>query len=462
MKPTYLTLFFIISINFTFAQGVENPWKIYAGLNIVDVFPTGAENNFFPDQGDFFEDFTNSDHWNAGVPALGVYRTLNKGLSLGVNFAFAGITKIEGQVNRNIRYFSSDLQVKYAFFHQKALRPYVRFGGGISSFNNDASVANNIEAQKRSGTHIAATMGFDLVLTDRFGFFIETNFKNAFGDEGISHFNHSLGFSYGLGNLDQDGDGVPDSKDECIDIPGIPALNGCPDSDGDGISDSEDSCPDLPGVAAFLGCPDTDGDGIQDTQDNCIEEPGPSQNNGCPWPDQDDDGIYDKDDTCPTEAGPAENNGCPWPDTDGDGIIDKDDNCPNEPGLVQDNGCPIVTEENIQQLNTFGTQIFFQLGSSNLLGANTHASIDEIKAFMDKDERIELIIEGHTSSDGAAAYNQRLSEQRAASVRARLIELGIAPHRLESVGYGESRPIETNETDAGRARNRRVEFKPKN
>ncbi len=64
------------------------------------------------------------------------YRTLNKGLSLGVNFAFAGITKIEGQVNRNIRYFSSDLQVKYAFFYQKALRPYVRLGGGISSFNN--------------------------------------------------------------------------------------------------------------------------------------------------------------------------------------------------------------------------------------------------------------------------------------------------------------------------------------
>ena len=71
------------------------------------------------------------------------------------------------------------------------------------------------------------------------------------------------------------------------------------------------------------------------------------------------------------------------------------------------------------------------------------------------------MIEGHTSSDGDASENLILSEKRAASLRKRLIELGIAPHRLESIGYGDTRPIETNDTSEGRARNRRVEFKAK-
>lgn len=373
---------------------------------MVDLFPTGEENPFFPNQGGFSEDFGNSDHWNVGVPAIGVYRTIKKDLSLGINFAFAGVTKIEGQSNRNLRYFSSDLQLKYAFFRDKAFSPYARLGAGVSSFNNDASTANNITAEKRSAGHWVGTFGIDLKLTEKFGFFLETNFKNAFGDEGIPHFNHSLGFSYGLGTYDSDQDGVPDNRDECVNTPGLQALNGCPDKDGDGIRDSEDNCPE--------------------------------------------------------EAGPEDNKGCPWPDRDNDGVLDKDDTCPDEAGLAEDNGCPVVTKEIIEQLNIAGGQIYFQVGSSRLTGATIHASIQRIKSFMDADERIELIIEGHTSSDGSAVRNLRLSEERANSLRARLIELGIAPHRLEAEGYGETRLIATNDTDTGRSRNRRVEFKPKN
>ena len=462
MKPTYILTLFLVVTTAVMAQRPDTPWQLNAGLNVVDLFPTGGENIFFPDQGGFFEDFLKSDHWNAGVPAIGVYRTLNKDLSLGINFAFAGITKIEGQANQNLRYFSSDLQLKYAFFRDKPFSPYARLGAGVSSFNNDASVVNNITAQKRSAGHWVSSIGFDVKLTDKFGFFLETNFKSAFGDEGISHFNHSLGFSYGLGTLDSDQDGVPDNRDECVNTSGLIALNGCPDEDGDGIRDSEDECPDIAGLAAFMGCPDTDNDGIQDTEDNCPEEAGPDDNQGCPWPDSDNDGVLDKDDSCPEEAGPEDNKGCPWPDQDNDGVIDKDDACPDEAGLAEDSGCPVVTKEIIEQLNIAGGQIYFQVGSSRLIGATTHASIQRIKSFMDADERIELIIEGHTSSDGAATSNLRLSEERAASLRNRLIELGIAPHRLEAVGYGETRPIATNDTEAGRSRNRRVEFKPKN
>lgn len=462
MKPTYITLLFMVVTTALMAQRHDTPWQINAGLNAVDIFPTGGENTYFPNQGGFFEDFTNTNHWNAGVPSIGVYRTLKENLSVGVNFAFAGVSKIEGAANHNLRYFSSDLQLKYAFLRSKHLSPYARLGAGISSFNNDASIANNITAEKRSAGHWVGSIGLDLLLTDKFGFYVETNFKSAFGDQGISHFNHSIGFSYGLGILDRDGDGTPDSEDECIDEPGIASLNGCPDRDGDGIKDSEDQCPDTPGIKEFMGCPDTDMDGIQDKEDDCPEEAGPVENNGCPFQDADGDGVFDKDDACPTEEGPVENDGCPWPDTDGDGVLDKDDVCPDEAGLVDDRGCPVVTQERIQQLNFIGAQIFFQVNNSNLQGAGTNASILEIKKFMETDERIELIIEGHTSSDGAAAHNLRLSEERAASVRTRLIQLGIAPDRLESVGYGETRPIETNDTAEGRARNRRVEFKSKN
>jgi OOP family OmpA-OmpF porin len=433
MKPTYISLLFMVVSTALMAQRHDTPWQINAGLNAVDIFPTGKGNIYFPNQGGFFEDFTNTDHWNAGVPSIGVYRTLKENLSFGVNFAFAGVSKIEGTTNRNLRYISSDVQLKYAFLRSKHLSPYARLGAGISSFNNDASISNNITAEKRSAGHWVGSIGLDLLLIDKFGFYVETNFKSAFGDQGIPHFSHSIGFSYGLGVLDRDGDGTPDSEDECIDEPGIASLNGCPDRDGDGIKDSEDQCPDKPGIKEFMGCPDTDMDGIQDKEDDCTEE-----------------------------AGPLENNGCLFQDVDYDGVFDKDDICPDEPGLVEDKGCPVVTQESIQQLNFIGAKIFFQVNNSRLQGAGTNESILEIKKFMETDERIKLIIEGHTSSDGAAAHNLRLSEERAASVRTRLIQLGIAPNRLESVGYGETRPIETNDTAEGRSRNRRVEFKPKN
>lgn len=227
MKPTYILGLFLAVSTALFAQRPDTPWQINAGLNVVDLFPTGEEKSFFPQSRWFFEDFGNSDHWNVGVPAIGVYRTIKKDLFLGINFAFAGVTKIEGQSNRNLRYFSSDLQLKYAFFRDKAFSPYARLGAGVSSFNNDASAANNITAEKRSAGHWVGTFGFDLKLTEKFGFFLETNFKNTFGDEGIPHFNHSLGFSYGLGTLDSDQDGVPDKDDNCPDE-AANTDSGCP------------------------------------------------------------------------------------------------------------------------------------------------------------------------------------------------------------------------------------------
>jgi hypothetical protein len=82
--------------------------------------------------------------------------------------------------------------------------------------------------------------------------------------------------------VDSDNDNIPDEEDECPNIPGPAATNGCPDSDGDGIPDHLDDCPTVPGIVQFKGCPDTDFDGIPDNRDVCPYEAGPASNNGCP------------------------------------------------------------------------------------------------------------------------------------------------------------------------------------
>lgn len=84
--------------------------------------------------------------------------------------------------------------------------------------------------------------------------------------------------------------------------------------------------------------------------------------------------------------------------------------------------------------------------------------INEIAALMKQHPEIKFSIEGHTDSDGDDAFNQTLSEQRAATVEAALKKLGIASERLSSKGWGESKPIDNNSTPEGKANNRRVEF----
>ncbi|MGV6807561.1 MAG: OmpA family protein [bacterium] len=85
---------------------------------------------------------------------------------------------------------------------------------------------------------------------------------------------------------------------------------------------------------------------------------------------------------------------------------------------------------------------------------------DELQAVasaMKEHDDILLVLEGHTDSRGSDEYNQDLSQRRAAAVKKKLVsDYGIPGGRISTVGYGESRPVDTNETDEGRQRNRRV------
>jgi OOP family OmpA-OmpF porin len=90
------------------------------------------------------------------------------------------------------------------------------------------------------------------------------------------------------------------------------------------------------------------------------------------------------------------------------------------------------------------------------LTAESRPVLDGVAAGLKNHPRVKVEIQGHTDSVGADAYNLKLSQRRAESVRAYLISDGVSDEQLVAKGYGESQPIASNKTDEGRAKNRRV------
>ena len=210
---------------------------------------------------------------------------------------------------------------------------------------------------------------------------------------------------------------------------------------------------------------DRDSDGIVDTDDACPDDAGPKTDdpatNGCP--DRDKDTVPDKLDACPDVPGvktdDPKTNGCP-PDRDKDGILDGDDACPDEPGPPnpdpKKNGCPMaaIAADQVK----IRDQIKFRFDSAELDPASDpilQAVSDLLAAHT---EIVRVRIEGHTDNKGVAPYNLSLSQRRAASVQKWLVAHGIEAKRLDSQGFGLTKPIDDNNTEEGRRNNRRVEF----
>jgi OmpA-OmpF porin, OOP family len=227
-----------------------------------------------------------------------------------------------------------------------------------------------------------------------------------------------------------------------------------PDTDGDGVYDDMDKCPGTPaGVKVDAdGCPlDSDGDGVYDDMDKCPGTPmGVTVDaDGCPL-DSDGDGVYDDLDKCPEtpQNVTVDADGCPL-DSDNDGVYNYKDKCPNTPEGARVNavGCWTLGD------------VLFDTDKSNIKPLMAHI-LNEVVDVLNSNPGMKLEVQGHTDSRGTKTYNQTLSEKRADSVKRYLVEKGIAPSRLTSIGYGETLPMDSNDTDEGMANNRRVELTP--
>ena len=208
--------------------------------------------------------------------------------------------------------------------------------------------------------------------------------------------------------------------------------------------------------------PDKDGDKVPDFQDRCPDTPGPVENQGCPWPDKDGDKVPDHLDKCPDVPGLVENQGCPA-DRDGDGVPDAEDKCPDEAGPAENQGCPkkMTETDNIRVTDNaimLKKQINFATNRFDI-PPDSYGILNDIVKVLQENKTWRIAIEGHTDNRGGRPKNMKLSQARADSVRQYLISHGIDADRLTSTGYGPDRPIGSNTTNEGRAKNRRTEFR---
>ncbi|MEQ8421476.1 MAG: OmpA family protein [Arenibacter algicola] len=402
----------IVGFNNVQAQDENNPWQVSFGANAIDVFPTEDYSSF----GNEF--FNATDHWNIlpSISYVGVSKYVGSGFSIGARGSLNRIDKLGDTSVDDLSHYAVDGTIKYNFLKSTVIDPFIEIGGGYTWID-----------EVGAGT-VNGGVGLNIWFTENIGLTLQSSYKHAFEDYLAKHFQHMAGIAIKFGGTDTDGDGIYDKDDACPEVAGLEIFNGCPDADGDGIEDSKDACPNEAGSKEMNGCPDADGDG-----------------------------VADKDDACPNEAGPAANKGCPYQDKDGDGVLDKDDKCPDVAGTVANQGCPEVTEEVQKQLNEYARTILFDTGKSSIKAESTSVMVDII-TILKEYPTAKFTVEGHTDSVGSASLNQKLSESRALSVKTFLVEKGIEEFRLSAVGYGEDKPIATNNTSAGRTQNRRVEI----
>nr|MBS0038056.1 OmpA family protein [Saprospiraceae bacterium] len=342
--------------------------------------------------------------WNGGFE-LGVRLPINYYLNIAIPFKASSVSLPE--TSKNVNIFSLDLQGQvFPLQTSKRLQPYMVAGiGGVLENGSDLSLA--IPAGLGANLHINHRIDLNLELAYRFGF-----------KDNRDNYQLGIGFIYNLDDRDMPRPVMPPPVEEkpLVQDP----MNPLVDSDGDGIPDIYDLCPNTPGLAEFMGCPDSDGDGIPDHLDRCPNQPGPLENHGCPWPEKVEEVVEEE-------------------------VI--------EPEPVADE----IPEEIKEVLDLAMKDVQFDLGRATLR-PESFGILNQIAAIMEEYPQYQLRISGHTDNIGSATNNQRLSEQRARSCYEYLASRGVSTARMSFVGFGESKPIDTNDTPRGRSNNRRVEF----
>ena len=139
-------------------------------------------------------------------------------------------------------------------------------------------------------------------------------------------------------------------------------------------------------------------------------------------------------------------------------MVDRLDNCPDEAGDPANRGCKrrqlvAIGQDKIELVD----RVYFRT-NRNTIQRRSFALLDNVAAVLQSHPSVRVRIEGHTDDRGDDTYNKNLSQSRADQVMRYLVRKGVDASRLESVGYGEEQPLESNDTNEGRAANRRVDF----
>ena len=431
-----LILAFAASIN---AQTLDKKWGIGLGLGAYGTLNEGGL-GLMPEG--YFSRFLSPRLDLMLKGDLGVYRS---GLYYPVDLANAFL---------NLRLKLSD--------ENKNFRPYLFAGPGLLADN------------RTSGMNFDLGLGAKYYVSPATAFYFDAGYLNGIKSVTVADKKNvtdniwkvTIGMEFDLGKAkDSDMDGVSDNKDKCPDTPAgvVVDKNGCPvDTDGDGVPDYLDKCPTVKGLVSLNGCPDADGDGVADIDDKCPDTPKgwKVDATGCPL-DQDHDGVADAIDKCPdTPAGvTVDKDGCPV-DTDGDGVPDYLDKCPTVAGPKENNGCPVVekTAEEMVAPEMRIEPVYFDYDKSNILNVEK-AKIDKLVKLLKANKDYEVNMTGNTDSKGTEEYNMALSKRRIDSVAKAITTSGVKQNRIsKEKPLGETKPAATNDTEEGRALNRRVEF----
>ncbi len=295
----------------------------------------------------------------------------------------------------------------------ETLTPYLLVGLGYEDVNDEPSNGYDSSMYGNWGGGVKWKVFEDIALRAEVKHLIRT-------DDGGNELYYGIGLSIPFGEKSEP---APEKKEEPKAVVAAPVVVASLDSDGDGVIDANDKCPNTPkGVEVDVNgcCLDSDGDGVPDYRDKCLETPAGAK---------------------------VDENGCEL-DSDGDGVVDSKDKCPDTPkgAAVDENGCP----------KSIVLDIVFENASAEIDEAHS-PKMQKYIDFMNENTQYDVTVIGYTDSRGSAKFNQKLSEQRAESVKADLVKGGVDAGRIKTKGNGEADPIADNKTSEGRAQNRRIE-----
>lgn len=397
-KKTATSLFLFLLGTFAFAQTKERPWNFEVGVNAVDVYPVGENTP----QGDYFDEFFNwTDHWNLGIPTVKVSRYLADNLSLGARVSYNKLTKWgetasqpSAAVNK-LEYYGIDGALNYSLASLFNTQKFEPFVGVGGGYTWIKEGMYNTNNAGGNNFVGAGTVNGSAGVK----YWVADNIAFSFESTYKHAFKDYLAkhWQHNLGVVFKLG--KSQKQEEATEVV---------DTDGDGVPDTYDLCPDVAGPKQFGGCPDSDGDGVPDNIDKCPNVKG-DNGNGCPTP---------KNEYVPETT-------------------------------------PVAATVKVPTNKT----IYFDFASTSISN-NAKEILDDLVSVIksSKANSYNIKVEGHTDNIGSNGFNQKLSVKRADSIKDYLVSQGISSSAINTTGLGEENPASNNNTDAGRALNRRGEL----